>query len=218
MEIIVQGKGTEYFTPDETILNINFYTKGQSYEEALKEGVKNVENFINEILLNNGFNKDEMKTRSFVVKEDQKYNEITKIYEFNGYSFNQGAILKFDYDKEKIASIMEALSKLNNAPTCRINFGVKNEQECKRNILAKAYKDAEEQAQAIALASGKTLKQCMKVDFKPFSTEYISKTTFDSDLMYAKEVGFGAAKTIINTFTPEDIELSETLYCLWIAE
>ena len=50
MEIIVQRKGTEYFTPDETILNINFYTKGQSYEEALKEGVKNVENFVNEIL------------------------------------------------------------------------------------------------------------------------------------------------------------------------
>lgn len=218
MEIIVQGKGTEYFTPDETILNINFYTKGQSYEEALKEGVKNVENFVNEILLNNGFNKDEMKTRSFVVKEDQKYNEITRSYEFDGYSFSQSAKLKFEYNREKIASIMESLSKLNNAPACQINFGVKNEKECKRNILAKAYKDAEEQAQAIAIASGKTLKQCMKVDFKPFTTEYVSQTTFDSDLMYAEKAVFGAAKTITNTFTPEDIELSETLYCLWIAE
>ena len=28
----------------------------------------------------------------------------------------------------------------------------------------------------------------------------------------------GTATTIMNTFTPEDIELSETLYCLWIAE
>ncbi len=32
-----------------------------------------------------------------------------------------------------------------------------------------------------------------------------------------KSIG-GAAKAIVNTFTPEDIELSETLYCLWIAE
>ena len=28
MEIIVQGKGTEYFTPNEVILNISFNTKG----------------------------------------------------------------------------------------------------------------------------------------------------------------------------------------------
>ncbi len=218
MEIIVQGKGTEYFTPDEAILKINFYTKGQSYEEALKEGVRNVEIFVNEILLKNGFNKEEMKTRSFVVREDQKYNEATRNYEFNGYSFNQNANIKFDYDKDRIASIMESLSKLNNAPACQINFGVKNEKECKRNILSKAYKDAEEQAQAIALASGKTLKQCMKVDFKPFTTEYVSRAGFDSDLMYAEKASIGAAKTITNTFTPEDIELSETLYCLWIAE
>ena len=38
MEIIVQGKGTEFFTPNEVILNIGFHTKGQSYEEVLSEG------------------------------------------------------------------------------------------------------------------------------------------------------------------------------------
>lgn len=53
MEIIVQGKGTEYFTSDEAILNINFYIKGQSYEEVLTEGVKNIEIFVNEVLLRN---------------------------------------------------------------------------------------------------------------------------------------------------------------------
>ena len=117
-----------------------------------------------------------------------------------------------------MAKIMEGLSKLDNAPTCKINFGVKDSKECKRKILAKAYKDAELQAQAIALAAGKNLNQCVKVDFKPFTTEYVSHTNFDSDMMYAKSARMGAAPEIINTFTPEDIELSETLYCLWIAE
>ena len=36
--------------------------------------------------------------------------------------------------------------------------------------------------------------------------------------MYAKAERAETATTIMNTFTPEDIELSETLYCLWIAE
>lgn len=218
MEIIVQGKGTEIFTPNEVILNIGFNTKGQSYEEVLSEGVKNVQKFVNELLLQNGFTTEDMKTRNFVVREDQKYDEVTRTYLFDGFSFNQNATLKFDYNKERMAKIMEDLSKLDNAPTCQINFGVKDAKECKRKILSKAYKEAELQAQAIAEAAGKSLKQCVKVDFKPFTTDYVSQTTFDSDMMYAKSARLGAAPAIINTFTPEDIELSETLYCLWLAE
>lgn len=218
MEIIVQGKGTEFFTPNEVILNIGFNTKGQSYEEVLSEGVKNVQKFVNELLLQNGFTTEDMKTRNFVVREDQKYDKVTGTYLFDGFSFNQNATLKFDYNKERMAKIMEDLSKLDNAPTCQINFGVKDAKECKRKILSKAYKEAELQAQAIAEAAGKSLKQCVKVDFKPFTTDYVSQTTFDSDMMYAKNARLGAAPAIINTFTPEDIELSETLYCLWLAE
>ena len=218
MEIIVQGKGTEFFTPNEVILNIGFNTKGQSYEEVFSEGVKNVQKFVNELLLQNGFTTEDMKTRNFVVREDQKYDEVTRTYLFDGFSFNQNATLKFDYNKERMAKIMEDLSKLDNAPTCQINFGVKDVKECKRKILSKAYKEAELQAQAIAEAAGKSLKQCVKVDFKPFTTDYVSQTTFDSDMMYAKSARLGAAPAIINTFTPEDIELSETLYCLWLAE
>ena len=218
MEIIVQGKGTEYFTPNEIILNINFFKKGSTYEEALNSGVICVQNFVNSILLTNNFNKEDMKTRSFVVREEKKYNNMTREYFFDGFSFTQHATIKFDYDKEKLANILEQLSKMDNAPQCHIEFGVKDEKECRRQILAKAYKDAELQAQAIADASGKTLKQCAKIDFKPFTTTYISQTNFEGEMMYAKAERAGTATTIMNTFTPEDIELSETLYCLWIAE
>lgn len=218
MEIVVQGKGVEYFTPNEVILNIGFNTKGQSYEEVLTAGVNNVQKFVNELLLQNGFTINDMKTRSFVVREDKKYDEITRTYIFDGFLFNQSATLKFDYDKERMAKIIESLSKLDNAPSCQINFGVKDAKECKRKIIAKAYKEAELQAQAIALAAGKNLKQCVKVDFKPFTTEYFSQSNLDTNMMYANDTRLGAVPAIINTFTPEDIELSETLYCLWITE
>lgn len=36
-------------------------------------------------------------------------------------------------------------------------------------------------------------------------------------MMYVEKKA-GVAQTILNTFTPEDVELKETLYCLWIAE
>ena len=64
--------------------------------------------------------------------------------------------------------------------------------------------------------AGQTLKQCVKVDFKPLSTGFFSQTVFNSDTMYEEEMGTDIS--IVNTFTPEDIELSETLYCVWHAE
>ena len=218
MEIIVQGKGIAYFTPNEIILSMNFYKKGNSYEEVLSSGVMSVQDFINNILLSNGFNKEDMKTRNFVVREEQKYDNMTKQYLSDGFSFSQIATIKFDYDKEKLANIMEQLSKLDNAPQYHADFGVKDKKDCRRQVLVNAYKDAELQAQAIAEASGKKLTQCAKIDFKPFTTTYVSQTDFEGEMMYATADRAGTATTIMNTFTPEDIELSETLYCLWLAE
>ncbi len=217
MEIIVQGTAMEYCTPNEGTFNITFTTKGYTYEEVLKEGTKNVQLFIDEILLKNNFKKEDMKTRNFVIKEDTKYNKITGQYDPDGYSFNQIASLKFDYNKELMANMMVSISKLENAPMYQINFGVKDKKECRKNILANAYKDAENQAQAIAEAAGKVLKYCQKVDFNPFTTDYSSQSMIGPDMMYAQKTVYGTAQTIVNTFSPEDIELSETLYCLWIA-
>ena len=51
-------------------------------------------------------------------------------------------------------------------------------------------------------------------------SSYISNSGFSSDMMYEKTaIGRGSSAEIItNVFTPEDIELTEKLYCLWIAE
>lgn len=218
MDIIVQGRGVENVAPNEVILNINFFVKGSTYEEVLKGGVASVQRFVDDILIPNNLEKENMKTRNFVIREETKYNEITRNYDKNGFSYNQMAILKFDFNKEFLAKIMVSLSKLSNPPLCRVEFGVKDEKECKKKVLVKAYEDAKTQAEAIATAAGKELKSCVKVDFKPFTTEYVSNARFDKQMAYAERVGTGSAQTIVNIFTPEDIEISETLYCLWVAE
>lgn len=217
MDIIVQGRGVDFIAPNEVILNINFFAKGTSYEEVLNQGVASVQSFVNEILIPNSIGREDMKTRNFVIREETKYNEVTRTYEKDGFSYSQLAVLKFDFDKELLAKIMNSLSKLQTPPLCRVDFGVKDEKECKKKVLAKAYEDAKSQAEAIALASGKELKNCAKVDFKPFTTEYVSNARFNEEMSFGLKDN-GAAQAIINTFTPEDIEISETLYCLWIAE
>lgn len=223
MEIIVQGKGESFYTPDQVVLNLNFFIKAVTYEEALTSGSNNVLEFVNKLLLTNGFSKEDMKTNSFLIRKETKYNETTRTYDFTGYSYNQKAIIKFDYEKERLSKIMEEISQMDRPPFYKVDFTVKDIKACKRDNLTKAYKDAEEQAQIIAGAAGKALKQCEKTDFKPFTTEYVSRG-YESDMVYGsvnKERGMSkmsAAETINAVFTPEDVKISETLYCLWIAE
>lgn len=57
---------------------------------------------------------------------------------------------------------------MSNPPQYTIGFTVKNIQESKNEALADAYNMAREKAEAIAKAARKTLKECIKTDFRPF--------------------------------------------------
>ena len=218
MEILVEGKGSQYLTPNQIIFHFNFSVKGDTYQLVLEQGSKSVENFINEVLIKNGFSKEDLKTQNFVIKEENKYNNETGKYEFNGYSYNQYANVRFDYNKDLLGKLMEDVSKLENPPTYQIAFGVKDEKVSRKEVLGLAYNDALDKASAIALSAGKILKRCTKVDSKSLDSVYISESSLDYSLMPQDRTVSDVASIITASFTPEDIEITERLYCLWIAE
>ena len=123
---------------------------------------------------------------------------------------------------------MDMVSKLKNPPKYSLIFNVKDIKECKDEVLAEAYNKAKEKAETIAKAAGKELKECVKTDFRPFGESVISRSSLNSQDMYMKKSMFiddlefdmnkntGAQDTIKTIFTPEDVEITETLYCLWI--
>ena len=228
MDIIVEGVGKKFYTPDEVEINLDFYTRADSYESALESGTKNVEIFINDVLEKMNFNKEIMKTRSFRVYEEKQYDYDKKIYIKLGYAYTQQANIKFDYSMNTIAEFMDMVSKLENPPKYHLVFNVKDIKKCKDEVLAEAYNKAKDKAETIAKAAGKELKECVKTDFRPFEERVISRSSLNSQDMYMeKEMSidgakFGMAKrtgvqeTIQTIFTPEDVEITETLYCLWI--
>lgn len=217
MEIHVEGEALEYVSPDQVILNIEFKKKGESYNAVLTEGIESVKTFIEQILIPNSIDKEELKTRSFTIEEDKKYNNKLKKYEKVGFLFNQEAVLRFDYDKILLAAIMISLSNLKNPPLCYVEFGLKDKKEVQKNILSKAYEDDKIKAEAIAIASKKKLKDCIKTEFlKKSNSEFISNFSIEEGIFNSPlEV---QTKNIVNTLIPEDIKLSEKLYCLWITE
>ncbi len=227
MDIIVQGVGKRLYKPNEVEVTLNFYANDKSYETVLDKGVKSVEVFIQSVLNELNIDKERLKTRNFRISQNKQFDYQNQKEIDKGFDYNQSATLKLDYDTELMAKFMEKVALLELPPKYNLKFNIKEKEEAKKEVLAEAYKKAKEKAEIIAMAAGKSLKDCVKVDFKPFEERLISNSHMsDNDvapLICANEnvsakARMGAAQVIQNIFTPEDVEISEALYCLWIAE
>lgn len=229
MDIMVQGEGKKLYKPDELEINLNFYVNDMSYESVLKKGTESVEEFINVVLDELNIDKEKLKTRNFRISRNIRYNYQEKRQIDNGFDFNQNATITMEYNTETISKFMDEVSKLKNAPKYNMNFTIKDKESAKKEVMAEAYNKAQEKAEIIATASGKKLKDCIKVDFRPFAENIYSNSNLsDIDFMLNEESVKGAmperamrkttSEVLQSTFTPEDVEIRETLYCLWITE
>ena len=211
MDIIVEGNGSKDFKPNQVVLSFTFETKDANYEKALEKGVANVNEYF-KVLNGLGFKKGDLKTRSFRVSENRRYDETQKIYINEGFIYTQNATLKFDYDMNKVSELMEVTSKSKNSPRYVINFNLKDNKKVQEEILALAFKDAKAQAEAIAKASGNEIKECLKISFEPFDTRTYSQTTYKGEMLAKSSVG-SVRENITNTFIPEDVTIFTKIYC-----
>lgn len=222
MEILVDGTSVKYCKPDQVVMDINFYILEKNYEKALENGVKNVDIFMNEVFYKMNFKKEDLKTRNFKIYESSRYDYETRKNIKEGWVYSQSASFKFDYSVEKMAEFMERMSKLESSPKYNVRFDVKDKKEVKKEAIQEAYNVAKDKAEAIAFAGGKELIKCTKVEFSTYNESFSSRTTLpemarfkagnpNQEMATPKEM-------IINTFVPEDIEIRETLHCVWKAD
>ena len=214
MEIKVQGIGEKSFKPDYIKFNFSFKIKRKTYELALLDGTKSVESYIN-YLKSKGFKKEDIKTDSFNIHRERVYCESEKKYKDGDFIFSFACEMGFDYDLDLMSQIMEETSKIDECPTYKINFALKNEKESIDELMTLAYQHAESQAKVIAKASGKTLKDCVKVSFEPFENETQVNYAYGEKMLSKCSA---TSDSIQEIFVPKDIQLDFTLYTLWIAE
>lgn len=227
MDIMVQGEGKKFYKPNEVVLNINFYANDITYENVLERGTKTVENFIDNVLIELNISKEKLKTRNFRISQNIHFDYQEKKTIDSGFDYNQNATLKMDYNMEIIADFIDKVAQLENPPKYNMTFTIKEQEDAKKEVMSEAYSKAKEKAEIIALSAGKKLKDCIKVDFRPFEEKVYSNSRLSDVDLFETDKMIGsvpmkqrqATKDIMqNTFTPEDVEIRETLYCLWITE
>ena len=224
MEIMVKGEAKKSYKPEEVVFSISFSNKEKTYEKCLEEGAKMVDDFVNNVMIKLGLNKEDLKTERFYVNESTIWLSDKNKRVFDGYVYNQMSKLKFDYDVKLFTQFMQEVSKLKLPPTYRASFDLKEKDMRKNEVIALAVKYARVKAEAISQATGKELVDLARVDFQPFGTIF-SPTTFNSsDMEFGmayKECSCakrGSAEVIERNFNPEDIEINESVYCLFVAK
>lgn len=229
MEIVVEGTGKKEILPDLVKIDIEFKFLEKTYDKSLEIGTKSVTEFVNNVLPKLDLKKEEFITTKFSIEHRFETNYRTDKEKEIGYEFEQRTNIKFNYDKDKINTFMSEILKMENIPEYNINFDIKDKEQYETEALKLAFDECKKKAELIALASNLKLKKCQKIDFNPIDNirfgDTVSSTIEESnDLdipMFLRQKVCETEKTFTgftDSFTPEKIEISQTIYTLWIAE
>lgn len=231
MNIIVEGNGLIELMPDVMEISLTFECIEKEYNLSLLKGTNSIKDFVENVLPKLNLKVDAFLTSNFKIEhETERDYKTDKIIDL-GYKYHQDAKIKLTYNNENIKVFMTEVSKLNDAPTYDIYFDIQNKEDAKRICLKNAYEKAESKAKAIALATGKELLECQKIDFKPIegislyynkSASHIREESNDIDIPAflrkkekTKEFSF---EKFTESFCPNKIQISETIYCQWITK
>ncbi len=212
MEIKVEGKAKREYKPNLMNLDFEFISTKPTQNETIECGLQSVRKFV-DFLIELKVKKNDIQTKNMIVQQNKEYNEVLRKYENAGYKFIQSISVKLDYDLDLIANLVSGTAKFSTPPNYEINFGLKDEDCAKEEILALAYKNAENQAKAIAIASGKQIDECVSVSFDSFQERVFSNTNFGVTRDMVKLSS--TIEDIKVTFIPADVVIEKTIHCIF---
>lgn len=209
--ITVKGIGKLVVSPDVTVVKLHIKKVTPTYEMALNASARDASE-IKDMLSKIGFDRDEIKTSSFSIRQAQESyrtkDGYTK-YRNIGYEYNQELRLSFPNDNQKLGEIIFILSKHSVDAEIHFEFTVSDSESAKDKLLASAVENAIKKANILALSAHIQLGSIVDIDYSWTDIEFVDRS-FDE----------------LNTFcvcdtapamdiTPDDISASDSVRVVW---
>ena len=230
MNIIVEGNGLIEIIPDVIDISLTFEFLEKEYNQSLFKGTESIKTFVNNVLPELNLNGEDFITSNFNIEhETHRDYKTDKIVDL-GYKYHQEAKIRLTYTNENIKIFMNEVSKISDAPEYNITFDIQNKEEASIKCLKDAYEKAENKAKAIAVASGKELLECRKIDFKPIegislyynNASHIHEKNNDIDIpaffRKKEKTNEFSFEKFTASFCPNKIKICQTIYCQWITK
>lgn len=213
-KITVIGTGQASVPPDIIGLNLTVTTMKYRYDDTLERAAI-ASNELKDIVLENNFEADDLKTRSFQVDTKyRRYKDKNEEYksEFIGYECIQRFELEFPINLQRLSKILVALSAADAKPQFNIYFTVDDQEAVKELVLVDATKKAYRRAEILATGVGAKLGDILRIDYSWSEVHFRSDTNYDLyDTASPRMMSAEATPAI----TPVDIEASDNVTFVW---
>lgn len=195
--------------PNRIVLFFGFVNKSDTYEQVVELGAHNVNDFIK--WMDEALHINDVKTLSYnITKENKRIEKITDgrreyEYVFSHYEHNQSASVEIPYDKVKLFTIINEVSKMVNGPTVHFEFKLSNDE------LEQLEKEATAVALNLAFNKANEIKKIL--DFKQcvcsqseIVESFESTRTRNSDMQFECCAKMAApVEEMANSIEPKDV-------------
>lgn len=159
--VSVSGKGTVTLEADSATIRAAVITRAEEVLEASQQNAEKM-NAIQAALTQNGIKKEDISTENFNVYQEEKYNSRTQQSVPGDYRVTN-EILVTVKDISKIGNIVDLCLKSGANSLSSITYGVTNPQTAEKQARTLAIKQAEENANLLAGASGAQLGKVLQI-------------------------------------------------------
>lgn len=209
--ITVKGIGNVSAKVDYVVLTLKISAQNIKYNAAMEEAADRIallERAVEQI----GFKKDDLKTIYFHVRTQHKdvrtdAGEFQQV--FLGYTCDYKIKFAFDFDSERLSTVLSAVADSGANAELNMTFTVKNPGEISEELLFSAAENARKKAEILCRAAGVELGELLSIDYNWGELKVESKT----DYMMLESIF--QKKSSAPTIRPDDINLRDTAAFIW---
>ncbi len=207
--LTVTGRGTASADPDLTVLSFSVLGRDPSYSASVEELNGRVE-ALREDLEAAGVERARLKTTSFGVRDDRRYDQKTGKHVFVGYEASHRLRLELPLDKELLNGVLARVAASASEAAVTISFEVSDVESLRRRAMRAAVADAREGARVLAEASGATLGDILSIDYSyvEIRARRLSYEFADAGAMYS-------ASAPAPDVEPEALDAEEGVTVVW---
>ncbi len=159
----VTGTGLVYLTPDVAYINIGVHTEQPTASEAVSANNTQTQQVVN-ALENSGVDAKDIRTTNFSIYPNTQYDQQTGKPGSTTYVVDNTVYVTV-HQLDKLGNLLDATVQAGANSVNNIQFDVADKSTAIQQARDQAVKDAQEQAQGLASASGVTLGNVQTISF-----------------------------------------------------
>jgi uncharacterized protein len=210
--VTVNGTSKVSITPDMTELNIHVSSLKMNMADATKAIGDQTQNYL-KILKELGFKEADVKTTNFSASKNRIYRQNGPVD--SGYVVSQNLTVKFGYSQATLQKIVARFSEVKDPVDFNIGFYVSDvlREKTEADLQSKAVADARKKASNLSTAAGVKMSTLKAIVYGAD----VSNPVYYKDMrMFANaEMASDGANL---SFSPQEIELQESVTVVWFVE